>query len=64
MTSWVTFGCGSLSSAGCLLMGTGKRDFRLPLMPSTRFIWDALVRCRWCGGPVAPPSGQLRPNCR
>lgn len=27
MTSWVTFGCGSLSSAGCLLMGTGKRDF-------------------------------------
>lgn len=64
MTSWVTFGCGSLSSAGVFVDGNRQARLCLPLMPSTRFIWDALVRCRWCGGPVAAPSGQLRPNCR
>lgn len=49
---------------GVFVDGNRQARLRLPLMPSTRFIWDALVRCRWCGGPVAPPSGQLRPNCR
>lgn len=49
----------------CGVFVDGNRQARLclPLMPSTRFIWDALVRCRWCGGPVTAPSGQLRPNC-